>query len=510
MGIRVDRPQSKEQRSEPGVLKPVIADNKVAVMPPASTVPVTASELRDFSKSIFETVNRVARSTGDWVGSESGWLNGERLEVHPFLPSKGTLNAWCDHDRNDLDADGNTAEPVLRFDVDVTRRQDNGTLFASCDPQTVAHEAGHAVFWGMLGTRPDDKERFGSLKLRERSEFIAIDEALADVTALLSELARPEVVQEMRQETGGDLTRSNIASRQTATILRHLETKVGDRFSLSDATVRGRFERLVALENLQVMVQNGDARFRTALAGAAGKRGLGSLVESLEFALGPSLEQYLEAVEQREGLEEWELGNPLSAGLAKLSFTSHDDYNRLIALGDTLRELVDEVALQLASVAPEQVRDRHQQTVSAAIARRREESWGLGRDLATLFEVPEGITEPHVLSVALSGAVYEVLAAEVTQKTQEGINFEAAIADARETLGKVVFRAAASFAAKAGATAFSFTHFAQELLVEAQAITPESTSQWIDALMRRGIKVEVADGGAAPLTTTVGTMKEIT
>jgi len=136
--------------------------------------------------SAYTTITNTLNGTAALIDMPIKWPLGTALKVYPFA-GEG-LNAYYNRKH-------------LAFFY-AQNKQTKEWFFTSASPDIVCHELGHAL---LDSWRPD-------LWDAASLEIWAFHEAFGDIVAMLSLMQYPEVIEQILQQTGGDLRKHNVAS----------------------------------------------------------------------------------------------------------------------------------------------------------------------------------------------------------------------------------------------------------------------------------------------------------
>lgn len=254
-----------------------------AIMKPEPRIAKLCPELQSVSKKAIEIVGQTKAMITNWIGFEPKWLAGKsQIEIYPLVEKtdkKAMLNALCQNDKNDRDQDGDCMELTLNFQFDSQLRDQDGRLFASIkDPRIVAHETGHALFWSIMGFALNDEKNMSFLEGMEILELAAVDEAVADIAALMHVLGDKELLAQIEKKTGADLLQSNFASRPCDYLIRPLKNVLVGTFFLNEL-FQENSSRVDGVDSV-------DAKNQPPTTADEGKALLEEKIEELELRVG--------------------------------------------------------------------------------------------------------------------------------------------------------------------------------------------------------------------------------
>lgn len=468
------------------IMKPMVAVEKLALFPGFD------EEAMRVLSTVTDTYQMVMR----WLRYRPPLLGGERIEIYPLVDKKTArievLNAYCDNDTKDRDGDGNVKETILKLEWDPNVRDSNGNVFSYMyDHETIAHETGHALFWGMLSTRPDDTKRFGKLNGVQWREFLAIDEATGDITALLFDLQDQKILEAIEDGTQGELKKSNIASRQTEYGREYIITSVKHSYNLDVSYFRGKLVKVLALN----LLQNTFESWRSIVSHYLHKH----MVSTITGVSETMLLEFFQDIGVARGEDPYrdhpekftDASNLIIGVRAKWSFS-----NRKRPIGEKLRahnDLLEKVISSLGELMARETPQVLQQTADAFLAIRLKElldeytDKGLNRDISQRVVFKNVTYEHHVFSLVLSGSVYAVLVELVNERQLSGLSFKDSVYEAQEIIGSIYFPALASFAYKTIEGAYSMSELLESIVEQAQIVAPTTVPLWIRSFSDRGV-----------------------
>lgn len=155
----------------------------------------------------FYAASKVIEAADRWAGRTVGWGKNGQITVIPYKFVTHFFNAYFDgRDKTlNLGSLGNVdaEKGIVPYSGEVPGweiKVENLLIDASRSRDIVAHEAGHAVLDAL---KPGMRYGMG----------MAFNEGFSDVVAFLTAFDDPDVVARVLEETGGDLSKSNEASR---------------------------------------------------------------------------------------------------------------------------------------------------------------------------------------------------------------------------------------------------------------------------------------------------------